>query len=130
MPQKLQTARNLSQKLTKFRASLTKSEQVALDDLLQSFVIRTASSSDAQGAPKPAASGLIALPEGAQAIGELRTQITKASKGPAVFATPTWTLTTTTTVAASHPIITCGPSDDTEILATLTVKVGCEVIAK
>ncbi|GAA1005113.1 hypothetical protein Aple_036160 [Acrocarpospora pleiomorpha] len=98
------TARSLAGKLQELRSTLSDDEQEALGDLLQTVVGQMESS--IKTAPRRG-QRLIAPRGSDRAIAEVRMASDMMTIEEDDFATPTITITTTVTVMASHPVITC-----------------------
>lgn len=92
-------ADNVVQKLRDLRESLPAGEQLVLDNVVAVFEDRVSD---------PQAQELLKdFPDAPELLEEVAGfQLAARPKDPAAI-TPTWTLTTTVTVAASHPWITC-----------------------
>ena len=96
-----QDADSLSKKMMRFREGLNDKEKVALDGLL--FSVSAAAQAKK---PAPTGTGLVAPSGTKEVISEIKI-MEKRFKVEPLAATPALTITTTITIAASHPWITC-----------------------
>ncbi|WP_127522823.1 hypothetical protein [Mesorhizobium sp. Z1-4] len=101
MPSSLETAKSLSSKLQNFYSDLNQAEQKALSDLLESVAAQTDIQAIASG-PEAAGPSKSDLAELDILLAEAKNEV-----GGEIVIGPTITLTTTITITASHPIITC-----------------------
>jgi hypothetical protein len=101
------TVDKLAAKLQNFSQGLPPDEQQALAQLLRTISAQAETASSRKPAGGRGAVALVA-PRGTKgAVADVRRRASGDLTGGPVAITPTWTITTTVTVAASHPWITC-----------------------